>query len=115
MVKGVEEFLAKECSIGFEISVIYESDKLAGKKHLEYRRIGQHYRIAVHVDSKFVANKIAPKAWSDCSRNIKIESIKHLPALIEAITQKVDDDVSNAEEAAMAVSGVLNSLTGNEG
>ena len=115
MVKDVEEFLAKECSIGFEISVIFGSTKLGGQKHLEYRRIGLHYRVAVSIDSQFQANKMESKAWSDCSRALKIESIKHLPALIEAITQKVEDDVSSAEEAAMAVSDVLQSLTGNEG
>lgn len=114
-VRSIEAFLSKDCSIGFDISIAYSDKNYAGKKHLGYHRIGHNYRIAISIDSQFQANMMAPKAWSDCSRTLKIESIKYLPALIEAISKKVEDDIAEAKVATNSVADILSSLTGNEG
>ena len=115
LVREVEDFLSITCSIGFDSAIIFEEGANAKKKLLEYRRIGKNYRIAVSIDSLFVSTSMEPKAWSDCSRDLKTESIKHLPALIDAITEKVEEDLANAETAKNAVADVLTSITGNEG
>ncbi len=116
MVRDIEEYLSIECSIGFDLSIVFEN-KPGGttKKSLEYRRIGQNYRIAVCVESIYAASSMKSKAWSDCNRDLKIKSIQHLPDLIEAITKKVEDDISRAEESATTVADVFKSLIGNEG
>ena len=117
-VKCVEEFLSKECSIGFSERVLIEDNNYSSK-FLEYRRIGSHFRIAI---SNVVNTKVKTiltrddkfKAWSDCSRDEKIESLKKLPDLIIAITEHVEKEVSKAEEAKNTATHVLNSLTGKE-
>ena len=117
MVRDVEDFLSIECSIGFKASVTYTSTIFGLKNSLEYVRIGKSFRIAVAgnpIMNALSKNQDA-KAWSDCSRAEKVESIQHLPVLIEAITKKVEEEVATAEAAAITVSEVLRSLIGNEG
>jgi len=80
--------------------------------YLEYRRIGTKYRIAVVVVSEQEPDQEYARAWSDCSRNLKIESIEKLPDLIDKIIKQVELEVASANEAMQTVNNVLSSLTG---
>jgi len=108
-VKEVEDFLNKECSAGIFASVIV-SETDFGSESLEYRRVGQRYRIAI-VWREF-DNEMDPavKPWSECSRDEKIETIERLPALIIEVAKRLDEKILDAEKAVVAVSQVLQNL-----
>ena len=114
-IKSVENFLSKECSIGFNKRVRLEDENFS-TRYLEYRRIGSNFRIAVTkvTSISMMAEKEDTKAWSDCSRELKLESITKLPDLIIAITKRVEEEIAKAQEATSTASHVLNSLTGKE-
>lgn len=114
-IRSVEEFLVTDCSIGFHASVETGQTDPSTMKYLAFRRIGNHFRIAVIFNSSGQFRQAEVKAWSDCSREIKIESILLLPALIQVITEMIEKDIARAETANDIAVGVLNSLTGNEG
>lgn len=112
-IKSVENFLSKDCSIGFDayVEITELSDKQLNK-YLEYRKIGNNYRIAVVTNRVNTDQELSVKAWSDCGRVTKIKSIKKLPDLIIDITEKVDEKITEAEVAAKTATNVLDSLTG---
>lgn len=116
-VKSIEEFLSKECSIGFHsfVSVRTADEESPEAVYLEYRRIGSKYRIAVIEINAIEPDREHVRAWSDCPRNLKIETIGKLPDLIAEITKQVELEIVSANDAMHTVNDVLKSLTGNEG
>ncbi len=116
-VKKIEEFLSKECSIGFHsyVSVRQADEESPVSIYLEYRRIGTKYRIAVVEADALEPDREHARAWSDCSRSLKLESIEKLPDLIADITKQVESEIDSAIDAQRTIDSVLKSLTGNEG
>ena len=114
-VRGLEHFLAIECSIGFnafvEVTINPDTNSTI---YLEYMRIGSQYRIAV-VENDDEGIVLIQKAWSDCSRDIKMETIVKLPDLIQSISDKVESDVALAEAAEEGITKALSLFDGNEG
>ena len=116
-VKSIEEFLSKECSIGFHSYVCVRSpgEETPESVFLEYRRIGNKFRIAVVEVDALEPDREYLRAWSDCPRNLKMETIEKLPELIDKITEQVELEIVSANDAMHTVNDVLKSLTGNEG
>ena len=116
-VKSIEQFLSNECSIGFHsfVHVDGPNEDSPVSIHLEYRRIGNRYRIAVVEYDASEPDREHARAWSDCPRNLKIETIEKLPNLIDKITERVESEIVSANDAMLTVNNVLKSLTGNEG
>ena len=115
-VKEVEKFLTTECSIGFNAHIkVKEIHGTSISRYLEYTRIGSHYRIAVVESYTTDGEVVSEKAWSDCSREIKMETIVKLPELIQKITDKVESDISQAEAAEVSVIKALSLLAEIEG
>lgn len=115
-VQALERFLSDECSIGVFASVIVKSggsgSEYAGSQYLEYRRVGSKYRIAVVWGDE--SQDEAVKPWSDCSRDVKLESVQMLPELLLALSRNVDQQVEAAEKATESVSQVLKTFKGKE-
>lgn len=115
-VKEVEDFLGRECSIGIPSYLQIQKAAEPGDDDvfLAYCRIGSSFRIA-HVRCPYDGSENEyVKPWSDCSRDVKLETIKKLPDLLTAIAKNVDDRIEEAEKTMRSVSQVLQSLTGKE-
>jgi hypothetical protein len=117
-VKEVEAFLNKECSAGVQafvkIKEIGEEEDSAAY-WLEYRRVGQKYRIAVTKTYPMGPPDEDVKPWSDCARDVKLEAITKLPDLIQEIAKKLDEQIVAAEAGVNAAVAVLVALTSKEG
>jgi hypothetical protein len=116
-VREIENFLA-ECGIGVHVYVKvcdYGHDEPDGAIFLEYRKIGQKFRIAIVWHDAQNPNDEGVKAWSDCSREDKQLTIVKLPELMEAIAAKTDAMVGAAITAETAAKSVLVALTEKEG
>lgn len=108
-VRVIEETLRDEFRIGTPafVKVRQEEDF---RIFLEYRKIGSQFRIAVVWLNEYEEESVKP--WSDCTRSIKIETIKFLPALIAELTKKIDSQIEDAKAAAIAAGEVLVSISG---
>ena len=105
MVAEVEDFLNQECSIGVPVYVsVKESDDCAGNgsQYLGYQRVGVRFRIAVSWGEDPREDQVKP--WSDCTRAVKIETLKMLPDLIGKIGEKVDETIAEVETALSSLS-----------
>ncbi len=112
-VRELENFLNEVCSIGIHawVKVREDADQhVTSTQYLEYRRVGQRYRIAVVWGNDVDPEHENVKPWSDCSRDEKLETVALLPELIEVVAKKVDEKIRDAESASLAVSNVLESL-----
>lgn len=103
-VKQLEDYL-ESCGIGFEVSIaITEAEK--PDLYFSYSRIAKKYRLAVQQPGLMAS----PVAWAECSRDLKIRTIQHLPRLLHAITKQIDERVKEAKAAAASVANVLSTL-----
>ena len=112
IVKEVENFLNKECSVGVFASVVVSTMEVA-EQSLQYSRVGSRYRIAVVWITEGGDPDdpdISVRPWSECPRDEKLETIKSLPSLIVEIAKNLDKKIIDTEKAASAVSQVLRTL-----
>lgn len=107
-VRTIEEILRDEFKIGTPAFIKTGSEEDCST-YLEYRKIGNIFRIAVVWADEYGERESA-KPWSDCTRKVKIDTIKHLPALLVELTKKVDEQLQQAEDAEEVASEVYNSI-----
>ena len=103
----IEDALREQFKIGTSASVSAGDDPEYddGEIFLAYRKIGSKFRIAViHA---FPGDEDHEKPWSDCSRELKIRTIKYLPLLITELTKKIDAQIKDAELANNTAAFVL--------
>ncbi|MDM4014982.1 hypothetical protein [Roseiconus lacunae] len=81
-----------------------------GAQYLEYRRVGNRFRIAVVWGWENDPENETVKPWSDCSRDDKLETLKKLPDLLVALTENVDTRITEAEATMESISAVLDPL-----
>lgn len=120
-VKRVEDILI-EWRIGTDVFVRVKETPGHGKL-LGYIKVGSRHRIVVaYGDIAIVAYgktaTIDPQTitpWSDCARDTKLETIKKLPNLINAISNKLEEGIGEAEKANESLTKIVQSLTGKEG
>lgn len=112
VVAATEAFLAKEVSVGVEAYVEVERAPLIeeGGGPMEYTvlcfaRHNGKFRIIVSIGTD--EENTVRKPWVEWSRDIKLETVKHLPTLLERIATAVDDEVSEAAAATAKVADVL--------
>jgi hypothetical protein len=111
-VRLIETYLNDDCSIGIPAHVCvlkYGEDDSAAGRYLEYRRVGQKFRIAV-VEADRDGEDRDVKAWSDCSREIKMQAYTKLPCLLARITAAVKNQVELTENATSEVIDQLQGL-----
>jgi hypothetical protein len=82
-VKKVEDYLASK-NIGLKTEIQAGLDKLV------YVRVDSRYRIAVESNGSL-------KAWSDTTRETKLETFVYLPNLLKAIFGKLKHQLVNNE------------------
>jgi uncharacterized protein Yka (UPF0111/DUF47 family) len=112
-VRRIEDFLNDECSLGIEASVKTkeeQDDGLFYSRLLAYRRYGAKYRIVVEEEDTSCPDPWTIKAWSDCTREVKLETFPWLPELIKKIAAEVDKTIKEAEQVSQTVTQMVQSL-----
>lgn len=111
-VKEVEKFL-DSCSLGITASVQFREDDDDGTIYrLGYRKVGRNFRIVVfwgrcHEDEYL-------RAWSECSRDEKLETFEKLPELLNTIADSVDNQIALARDVVISVSAAIPVLSKKE-
>ena len=110
LVKQVENFLNKECSVGIpaQVNVEWDDDREEGV-WLEYRRVGANFRIALVSGDPGDENP-SVRPWSDCTREEKLESIGKLPELISSISENVNKKLAESKDAIAKLSDLLHGI-----
>lgn len=105
-VRVVESFL-EDCSLGVPVGVLVSTDAsteppgTGTSTYLAYNKLGQRFRIVVDVIGPPHGSNM--KAWSDVPREQKLETLPHLPLLLEEIVAKLTAKVKEAEETVNSV------------
>jgi hypothetical protein len=118
-VQTVEHLLRDECKVGTPASIrLNELPKNSGLVNvtlsesqgdfLSFCKVGSNFRIAV---VKKTPNEDTVTPWSDCPRDLKLETIRKLPDLVSKLIAEIDKRINDAEAALADVSGILNSET----
>lgn len=111
-VQLIENFLSNEYHIGTDAFVRVKGVIGYGPL-LGYRKISARYRIVVgYGDGKPDPKTVVP--WSDCSRDIKLETIKKLPDLISRMSGILEQGVEEAKLANESINKILKTMTGKE-
>ena len=107
-VQSVENFLAK-ISIGVEgYANVWTDEDTDERCILSYRRVNGRFRIAVTHGT--CPDDEVFKAWAECSREEKLETISKLPDLVDNIATQAEESAAKALESVQAVKQVLNKL-----
>ncbi len=106
LVKSLETFLSETCSVGLKAYVAINNDGDSDanpdfSEQLEYRRIGEKFRIAYVVSVMGEDHSVKP--WSDLDRKMKIETLPLIPELLKALTLRVDETIKQAEDALSSI------------
>jgi hypothetical protein len=104
-IKDVEWFL-EESGVGMTASALihytgHPDAEPEGWVNLEYRRVpGGKFRIAVvrvrNREREPEEESVRP--WPECTREEKLESFQQLPALLAALTERIEERVAAAEK-----------------
>ncbi len=78
-------------------------------EHFVYRRIGGRFRIGYASGDCSPESEIE-KPWSDCSRQIKIDTLHRLPELVAKIAEEVETRAKEAEKAIASVKKLATSM-----
>ena len=108
IVRGLEDFLSTECSIGIEASVLLSdnSDEYACRqKRLCYGRLGDRFRVYLqwYDSSDPPHNEYSVKLWAECKREDKIATIPLLVDLVQAIDAEAQARLDSAKQAFEAI------------
>ncbi|HET6425408.1 MAG TPA: hypothetical protein VFG20_17095 [Planctomycetaceae bacterium] len=103
-IRDLEEFLAKECSVGIEASVPVwsEEDEYHGESlSLRYARWGNQFRVLLEWSDSSVPSPhdTSCKPWAECKREDKLLTLPKLADLLEAIEVELNLRVSKAAAA----------------
>ena len=120
VVKALETFLSRECSLGV-VAFVHVISHLSDPDGIDqtfteigYARWNGKFRIVVssgfmHCDE--VDNtKGDMKPWSECDRSLKLLTVKKLPELLEQIAKVAEADATEAEQALSVVCGVIKAV-----
>jgi len=113
-VQEVEQFL-NDCNIGISVSVPTRVTEInggveRGDRYLAYEPVGRNRQFRFVVHDKFGPDK----AWAECSREIKIESIAVLPKLIEALSSKITEKIRETDQSLEQVAQLLSHVRKGE-
>jgi len=107
LVQELESILVDKYSIGLNVIVdINESISQADIRELSFAKHGKSWRIVVSYMDYEIENQYS-KPWLECSREIKLHTIKYLPELLRAIR---DDILVTLRKASDAISSVKESI-----
>lgn len=112
MVRDVEAYL-EESGVGIDASVeVYPlgdpTEEPTGSFRLAYRRIHGKYRVAVvevHFRDRY--SEETARAWSESTREERLESFRELPNLMAAIADRVEQQAGSAEKILTEVVAAL--------
>ena len=113
-VRRVEEFLGERCSVGVTASVLVSEEDAQDfpttwTTNLAYAWTNNGLRIVVSVYSEH-DGRTDVKTWAECSRDVKLATVKKLPDLLTAIADEINKRISDAEDAIGTIDEVFNAL-----
>jgi hypothetical protein len=117
-VKQVELFL-EEVGVGISARTLIKNLPDETPMFLEYRYLPSgKFRIAVVWTTLTEEGEYCDhgeRAWSECSREVKLESFVKLPELLNELIKSVDQQVGEAEKAFAVVNAKLSPLQKKKG
>ena len=116
LVRRTEHFLSKECRVGGPVvtHIPWMDGDAEGPNgepgpeystYLSYKRHKGEHRIVV--EHTFDHELQVSKPWAESSRDEKLDTIKALPILIDALSQKVDKQVSEVRATVTSLEEML--------
>jgi hypothetical protein len=109
-IKQVESIL-EEAGVGIYARTLVKESEDGSSMFLEYDRLGQgKFRIGVcwgTLDEDCGLREHSSCAWSECSREVKLESFVKLPELLNVLAKTVEAHVGEAEKALAVVNAKL--------
>jgi hypothetical protein len=122
LVRSVEDFLARDCSVGLYATVKVssagdEEGKYSSHVHLTYARISGRYRICIEKESDFPNDpeKSSLRAWAECSRDDKLDTVSALPRLLMKISEAAVRRAEAAEDEVAQAQSVLTRAINKKG
>jgi hypothetical protein len=123
LVRRTERFLSEECRVGGPTSTHVEwMDQSAegpnGEQgpewstYLCYKRHKGEHRIMVEHLLDYDLRESKP--WAECSRDVKLETIKALPNLIDELLSKVNDQVSGLQATISQLDSIISPADASE-
>ena len=115
-VQQVENFLAHECRIGLPAFIhVRDLDDFGhDSEFLEYRKLGNRFRIAVVRTTNQGDDEVSVRAWSECNRDTKHSTIKFLPKLLDKISEEMNKAIESSQEDIVSVSSAINAAIESE-
>lgn len=108
LVEEVETLLSQELRVGIQMEEPFNE-----WESLTYERYGNRFRICVKdlriADSDREQNVWS---WSECGRELKLESVKALPALLRKLAAEVKRQMAENEKLFSDVDEIMNALGG---
>ena len=95
-IQEVERFIGDDCQLGIEARIPI-GDYGNASVEMVYTRYTSAWRIALRFGND--AGIVSEKPWTDCSRDLKIWSIEHLPTLVMHLETLVAERIAAAEES----------------
>ena len=83
-----------------------EEDQYERGNRLEYTRIDGKFCLVVseyetHISGDTtISNRMA---WSGCPRDVKLQTIDHIPALLDNIAKRIESTIEDAEEKSETI------------
>lgn len=107
-VRGLEEYLAKECGVGINAHVVVSISKYENHEehiYLSYARWGDRFRVLIEWfdESAPEQEDTRSKPWAECTREEKLLTLPHFPNLIVAIEGKIASQIKHAQSAVSVI------------
>jgi hypothetical protein len=122
LVKDVETFL-EEARVGLSAAVSIgpgfstpDADAPDWEDSLSYRRLASgKFRLVIVRKYCNPSEPTSVRAWSECSRDEKIESLAKLPELLVELSNRVNDKTDKAEQVLAVVAPQLPTVKKRKG
>lgn len=117
LIQAVEKFLDEDCKFGLSAHTVMTSEDLrhdgTEEMWLEYTRVDGKFRICVSYvtcDPMGEYNFHSRTVWSSCPRELKLESVDHIPDLLKAVGRRVENTINSGKVAVETVDQFLQAM-----
>jgi hypothetical protein len=117
LIQSVEKFLDEECKFALSAHTVMSAEPISpneeDERWLEYTRVDGKFHICVtdvtsdpsgdyHTHSRTI--------WSSCHRELKLQTVDHIPYLLKEIAKKVENTINSGRIASERVDQYLRDM-----